>query len=225
MFKSMRYTLLGVELNPITQAAAEKLIKQWLDEQPNHPKIVFTPNPEIIVYAQSRVNYRTLLNRGDLNVADGIGLIWLSQKQLPERITGTDLLTTVIQEGKARQLKIGVVLKPTGLSVTHDLPGMITTYDRFSQTPDIIIVAVGFPEQENWVNDHRSELVGCRLIMTVGGGIDFVTGKQRRAPLLFRRLGLEWLWRLGRQPWRWRRIITATIVFPYLVLKQRWFHV
>lgn len=225
MFKSMRYTLLGVAIDSITQTDTFNLISQWLQEKPQQPKVVFTPNPEIIVYAQSRTDYLQLLNTADLNLPDGIGLVWFSQKHLPERITGTDILNKVIKESKQHHRTIGVVLRKTGLTQTQDLPDMMLTHDRFEQIPDVIIVALGFPEQEFWVKDHLRELSGCRLIMTVGGGIDFVTGKQRRAPLLFRRLGLEWLWRLLRQPWRWRRIVTATIIFPYLVLKQRWFHV
>lgn len=224
MFKLMRYTILGVEIDPITHGVAEDRIKHWLAEQPSQPKVLFTPNPEILTYAQSHPPYQAILNAGHLNVADGIGVVWLSNHGLPERITGADIVQTIIRTGRELQLSIGVVLKPTSLSGAKDLPGMITTYDRFQQVPAIILVTLGFPEQEQWIHDHMAELAGCRLVAAVGGGIDFFTGKQQRAPLLFRRFGLEWLWRWLLQPQRWRRILTATVVFPYLVLKQRFFH-
>lgn len=220
----MRYTMLGVEITASTQLQAEQLIQTWLGERPAQPKVIFTPNPEIIVYAQAHPDYQALLNTGDLNLPDGTGVVWLSQRQLPERITGSDLLSCLLAQAKHRHLTVGAVLKPTGLSSASDLPDMMVTHDQFATVPDIVVVALGFPEQERWVQQHLASLGGCRLVMTVGGGIDFLTGKQQRAPLLFRRLGLEWLWRWLHQPWRWRRIVTATIVFPYLVLKQRWFH-
>ena len=221
----MRYALLGIEMNPMTIPAVHQLVMNWLTDQPDQPKVIYTPNPEIIVYAQSHPEYAKILNVGDLNIADGTGVVRLSQGHLPERITGTDVLEFIVAQAKQLHLTIGAVLKPTGLSVRKDLPDMVTTHDRFPQIPDVVVVALGFPEQEQWVHDHLAELSGCRLIITVGGGIDFLTGKQHRAPLLFRRLGLEWLWRLIWQPWRWRRILTAIVIFPYLVLKQRWFHV
>lgn len=220
----MRLTMLGVEIDPITASIAEKRITQWLSEKPSQPKVVYTPNPEILVYAQRHPTYRALFNAGDLNVADGIGLVRLSRGQIPERITGSDLIPVILARAKQLQLQVGAVLKPTGLTTSAQLPDMIVTHDHFAQVPDVVFVALGFPEQEQWISDHLAELGGCRVVMAVGGGIDFITGQQWRAPLLFRRLGLEWLWRLARQPWRWRRIITATVIFPYLVLKQRWFH-
>ncbi|EKD78824.1 MAG: hypothetical protein ACD_41C00257G0009 [uncultured bacterium] len=220
----MSFALLGVRLSTQTITTTTQQIDRWLADHPKTPKIVYTPNPEILVYAYHHPDYLTILNQADLTLPDGIGVVWLSQGNIPERITGTDILKKIVEKSNNQDYSIGVVLRKTGLSQPSDLPGMIVTHDRFETVPDVVVVALGFPEQEQWVHDHLAALAGCRLVMTVGGGIDFLTGKQRRAPLLFRRLGLEWLWRLFHQPWRWRRIVTATIIFPYLVLKQRWFH-
>lgn len=73
--------------------------------------------------------------------------------------------------------------------------------------PAIVLVAFGAPQQELWIHNHRQVLAksGVRLAMAVGGSLDFLTGRVKRAPLGLRALGLEWLCRLVHQPWRWRR--------------------
>jgi N-acetylglucosaminyldiphosphoundecaprenol N-acetyl-beta-D-mannosaminyltransferase len=60
------------------------------------------------------------------------------------------------------------------------------------------------------------ELPSVRIAMGVGGTLDFLSGRIKRAPRVLRQLGLEWLWRLGVQPWRWSRILTATVRFTWV---------
>ncbi|HBB37725.1 MAG: N-acetylmannosaminyltransferase TagA [Candidatus Magasanikbacteria bacterium GW2011_GWD2_43_18] len=86
--------------------------------------------------------------------------------------------------------------------------------------PDILFVAFGHGKQEWWIDTFKSELPGVKILMGVGGTFDFLAGVIPRAPKLFRRIGIEWLWRLIHQPSRIKRIFTAVIVFPYLVLKS-----
>ncbi len=71
--------------------------------------------------------------------------------------------------------------------------------------PDILLVAYGHPQQDYWIRQHRDELPAA-VAMGVGGAFDFVAGVTVRAPVWMRRLGLEWLHRLVREPWRWRRM-------------------
>lgn len=87
--------------------------------------------------------------------------------------------------------------------------------------PDIIMVAFGAPWQEKWLVDNRDFLDknGVTLAMVVGGAIDFITGKRRRAPRQWQKLRLEWLWRLIQQPSRWRRQL-ALINFFFLAQKK-----
>ncbi len=84
--------------------------------------------------------------------------------------------------------------------------------------PDILFVAFGQIKQECWIAENLSKLPRVRIAMGVGGAFDFVAGRVSRAPQWMRSIGLEWLWRLLRQPWRLKRIITAVVVFPLLVL-------
>jgi N-acetylglucosaminyldiphosphoundecaprenol N-acetyl-beta-D-mannosaminyltransferase len=90
-----------------------------------------------------------------------------------------------------------------------------------SAKPDILFVALGHGKQERWIRDHLQRLPSVRIAMGVGGTFDFLSGEVWRAPTVFRRLHLEWLWRLILQPWRAPRIWDATVVFLWMVLKRR----
>lgn len=214
--------MLGVELNPITTTAAIETIQHWLTDRTAATRVVFTPNPEILVYAHQHPDFKAILNSADLNLPDGVGLHLLSGGGISQRVPGTDVVKQLVQTTP----QLGCVITTNGLSTRADvlqvLPNaeVITETGQFSQPHTLVLVGLGSPDQEDWIQKHRTTLSGCRVLMAVGGSIDHLTGKQVRAPLLFRRLGLEWLWRLLCQPRRWRRILTATIVFPFLLLTQ-----
>lgn len=86
------------------------------------------------------------------------------------------------------------------------------------EEPVMLLVALGHGKQERWIRDHLKELPSVRLAIGIGGALDFISGKVRRAPGLMRKVHLEWFWRLLRQPWRIFRILTALILFPLLVV-------
>jgi len=85
--------------------------------------------------------------------------------------------------------------------------------------PDILFIAFGAPKQELWLAEHLPNLK-VKVALTVGGSFDFYVGAQRPVPAILSRLGLEWLWRLANNPKRIKRILRATITFPYLVFKD-----
>lgn len=87
---------------------------------------------------------------------------------------------------------------------------------------DILFVAFGAPKQEEWIHEHLSD-IPFRIAMGVGGAFDFITGEVSRAPWLIRLIGLEWLYRLVKEPWRWKRQLSlltfiALVVEEYLTL-------
>lgn len=86
----------------------------------------------------------------------------------------------------------------------------------------ILFVAFGCPKQEKWIFSNLDKMPGLRLALTVGGSFDYLAGRKRRAPLLLRRLGLEWAWRLILEPARIMRILQATFVFLSAVIKWQW---
>ncbi|MEA2098429.1 MAG: WecB/TagA/CpsF family glycosyltransferase [Patescibacteria group bacterium] len=86
--------------------------------------------------------------------------------------------------------------------------------------PDIIFVAFGAPKQEEWICKNLKKMPSVKLAIGVGGSFDFISGKVKRAPLIFQKLWLEWLWRLILEPRRVGRIYNATVKFSWLVLKR-----
>lgn len=85
--------------------------------------------------------------------------------------------------------------------------------------PDILLVAYGAPWQEKWLWNNRS-MLNAKILMGVGGAFDYLTGKSMLPPIWVEQAGLEWLWRLVNEPWRWRRQINL-VKFVYLVLCER----
>ena len=87
--------------------------------------------------------------------------------------------------------------------------------------PHLLLAAFGAPEQDLWISEHLKKLPSVRVAMGVGGTFDFLAGKRRRAPKWMRSIGLEWFYRLLREPKRIKRIFNAVVVFPMLVLLHR----
>ncbi|EKD42901.1 MAG: hypothetical protein ACD_72C00537G0001 [uncultured bacterium] len=229
--------ILGVQIDAVTPRAAYERCQSWLLESSTitGPKVVFTPNPEIITYATKHPEFKSVLAQADLAIPDGIGVVWLARPKLPERVTGTDLMIELLALAEKANLGVGFVLRQQGLSNKTQLAAALKlrwpnlkyqiiyheetfALNESTQPLKLICVALGCPEQEQWCNAQRhGYLSSARVLLTVGGGVDFLTGQFLRAPSFFRKLGLEWLWRLFVQPQRWRRILTAIIIFPWYV--------
>jgi len=173
-----------------------------------------------------------------------------SGKSLPERVSGSDLMLDLIvlaaergskvfllggQSGVAREAaaklqsehpRLKIVGCESGGAVGREKDsGRLLLDDRVlagikSARPDILFVAFGHGKQEAWIDQNLAELPTVRVAMGIGGSFDFIAGRSRRAPKFMRRAGLEWFWRLVTEPWRWRRIWTAVVSFPYLVIKS-----
>ena len=90
-----------------------------------------------------------------------------------------------------------------------------------SAAPTVVLVGLGAPKQERWIDRHADAFPSVRIAIGVGGAFDMWAGSRRRAPRAFRSLGLEWLWRLALEPQRWPRIVRATVAFPVLALMDR----
>ncbi len=84
--------------------------------------------------------------------------------------------------------------------------------------PDMLFVALGHGKQERWIAENLQKLPSVKLAMGVGGAFDFFAARAKRAPQWMRTAGLEWLWRLIKEPKRYKRIVTAVIIFPFYCL-------
>ena len=224
-------SILGVRVDGVTMG--ETL--DWFEAAVagRQPRQVCTANPEFVMAAQRDPAFRAALNAADLVLPDGVGLLWAARRlggRLPERVAGSDLIFQLAERGARLGWRLFLLGAAEGVAArTAEVlqaraPGLVVggTFagnPRPEAAPDILLVAYGAPAQDLWIARHR-EALGVPVSMGVGGAFDFVAGTARRAPAWLRRMGLEWLHRLARQPWRVRRVATAVIAFPLAVLRQ-----
>ncbi len=212
---------------------------------PSHfARQVCTVNPEFIMEARRHPAFGRALAAAGLCTPDGVGVLWaarLAGVRLGERVTGSDGIYRLCERAAAQEWRVfflgaaaGVAARAAaelarlypGLRVAGAYGGSPAQADwpqirrhLAAARADLLFVAYGHPRQDIWIHQHREELP-VSVALGVGGAFDFVAGVTRRAPLWMQRLGLEWLYRLMRQPWRWRRMVTLPL-FALLVLVER----
>ena len=232
-------TLMGAPIHDVTMAETLALIAQWIDTGGVHQ--IATVNPEFLMKARHDPEFRATLQRAALCIPDGIGVLWATRlrgKKLRERVAGSDLVPLLSAEAAPHGWRIfylgaapGVAEKAAGILAAR-YPGLnvagcyagspapeedddIVARVCAAQT-DILLVAYGAPKQDLWL-DRNLARTGAAVGIGVGGSFDFIAGVSQRAPRWIQRLGLEWLYRLAREPWRWRRQL-ALPHFAWLVL-------
>ncbi len=206
---------------------------------------VVTVNTEFVMEARRNDAFRKVINSAALAVADGIGIVWATRMggtPAPERITGTDTLIALAQcctlqgyrlyllgaaPGVAEQAAASLRSAAPGLQIAGTYAGSPSfdaeegILERLREAnADVLCVAYGAPAQDFWIHRNLSRLP-VAVAMGVGGAFDFLSGRQRRAPRLIQRLGLEWLYRLYREPWRWRRMLAIPKFICIVLLKGR----
>lgn len=202
---------------------------------------IATLNNEILLKAKSDEEYRDILNGADIRIVDSMGIrvvSLLKGRQVADRITGADLATHILEFSRKKGLRVGVILKDNGFSSAEDvkktLKGLNLTIFQYNSNSgekeflrgnidlirniEVLLVGTGAPQQEQLIWNIKDELPDLRLAIGVGGTIDFWTGKKKRAPVVLRKIGLEWLWRLIIQPNRALRTWNATFVFLWKAL-------
>ena len=236
--------ILGTKIDNITLSQGLEKAESFLGDGKQH--YIVTPNPEIVLQAKRDGSYRAILNKADLSIPDGAGLIWASKalygrKCLKERIAGVDFMYEFLRnvEGSTPHIKVlllggrnGVAKKAVAnlkknfqnvkFYALEDIDN--ARKDFFINKiykPDCVFVGLGAPRQEKWIYDNISKYPTVKIAMGVGGSFDFLSGRVRRAPIVFRTIGMEWFWRLVIQPWRARRIFNAAIFFPLAVLREK----
>lgn len=220
--------ILGVRVHGISRALAVAWIDAWLAS--GSSAHVVTINPEIVMRARRDPTYGELLERTRLNVPDGAGIVAaarLRRRSMPQRVTGVDLVDGLA--GLAAVHGYRLLLAGAAPGVADDaaaelqrrhpallppktmvgVPGpdgdaeVRAVIEEFR--PHIVLAAYGAPAQEFWIDRNLRGLTPV-VGIGVGGTLDFLAGRIPRAPAPMRRLGLEWAFRLARQPWRWRRM-------------------
>jgi N-acetylglucosaminyldiphosphoundecaprenol N-acetyl-beta-D-mannosaminyltransferase len=201
-------------------------------------------SPEFVMIAQDDPEFMRVLRAADLCVADGVGLLFAARflgRRLPERVTGSDgtplIARRAAQEGwslfllgaapgVAEQAADRLIQANPGLRVVGTWAGSPAPEEEDdilarvnASGADILLVAYGAPRQDIWIARNRDRLK-VSVAIGVGGSLDFVAGVVPRAPRWMRRWALEWLYRLYKQPWRWRRMLRLPR-FVWAVLRYR----
>lgn len=201
---------------------------------------VATVNPEFVMRAQRDREFARVLESADLCLADGTGVVWAARRRgcsIDGPVAGTDLVEPLAamcarrgfklfllgaQPGVAAELASSLSAAYPTLAVAAHAGSPEASQDDESlkliseHRTDVLLVAYGAPAQEMWIDRVRGRL-GVAVAMGVGGAFDYLTGRVPRAPAWMRRAGLEWLFRLARQPWRLRRM-TVLPVYAIKVL-------
>jgi N-acetylglucosaminyldiphosphoundecaprenol N-acetyl-beta-D-mannosaminyltransferase len=196
--------------------------------------LVATVNPEFVMRAGSDREFARVLESADLCLADGSGVVWAARRQgctMRQPVTGVDLIPPLAAlcarrhfrlfllgaaPGVATELASRLRAGQPGLEVTAHSGSPDSASDAEtlaliqSHKPHVLLVAYGAPKQEMWI-DRMSDRLGVPVAIGVGGSFDYLTGRVPRAPAWMRRAGLEWLFRLVRQPWRLRRMAVLPV--------------
>lgn len=235
--KNKKTFILGVQISNEAKTEVLEKISEYLED--DKPRYIITPNPEIILEASDGdEEYFYILNKADIAIADGFGLkiaAWLRLKNV-RRITGADFVLDLFKMLEEKKKRVLILNWRKGLSKSEEISkeikrrfpkldlrvensdkvgAKIDLVELSKFRADFLFVNFGAPYQEKFIFHNLHKLKNLKCAMGVGGAFDFLTGKARRAPKILRVAGLEWLWRLVKQPARIKRIYKAVIVFPF----------
>lgn len=239
--------MLGVQIKKESKTDILEKIKKYL----LHPHGFFhivSLNPENMVIAQKDHVFKEVLNKAQIKLIDGVGVVLAGRilhRDLGKRTPGVDFMENLLHIASLGRLRVVLIggrgnlaetladcynrefseAKFLGLEGFKDIrkPKESESKKLFSivadYKPHFLFAAFGSPDQELWLWRNRRHFEGI-VCMGVGGGFDFPAGRVRRAPLLVRKLGFEWLYRLVLQPWRIKRQLRLPL-FLWLVFKEK----
>lgn len=235
----MRIDIMGIGIDSLDLSETISYIKECVA---NRKRLrVVTANPEMLYHAETDLKLKEIINSAGLVTADGIGVVWAARHlgtPIRERVTGIDLVEHLLPEADAGGWRVyflgskpGVAELAAGkiqqrysqikLQVHHgyfeseDEPKLLAEIRRYQ--PDLLLAGLGSPRQEYWLAQH-SDLATVSL--GVGGSFDALAGIVPRAPQLIRNLHVEWLYRLIKEPWRWKRQ-SVLPKFALKIIKQK----
>lgn len=228
----MRKEIMGVTFDDVTLEEAVAA-GEALAAGPGFSYVV-TPNPEIVAMARQTETYREILNGAGLVLPDGIGVVHAAKilgTPLKGRVPGIDFASALVERLARSGLRLfllgakpGVAeLAAANLKDAH--PGLIVcgTHDGYfredgpvveeirAAAADVVFVCLGAPKQELWMVEH-GPATGAHLMVGLGGSLDVFAGVVERAPEGFQKLGLEWLYRLVKEPKRIGRMAKLPLV-------------
>ena len=242
----MKSTIFGVEFDNLLPQQATDRAMSFLNN--DSTRLIFTPNPEMVMKARQDADFAAALAAADLVIPDGIGIVYASRltaNKIAQRVPGIELLLDIFDKikdtghsvyflggspGVAEIAANNMREKFPGLGVCGSHHGYFGDEDDDTMVAeinaakaDIVLVGLGFPRQEKWICRHKDR-IDAKILMGVGGSFDVLSGKVRRAPVFFQKIGMEWLYRLIRQPkriWRQRVLIKFALLVLYKKLTNK----
>ena len=247
---NQRIKLFGFELDAIGMSEAVEQIHAWVARGDKNCRFVVTPNVDHAVLYQQHAGLRQAYANASLVLADGMPVVAAARllgRPLPGRVAGSDLAPALFaasaQQGGLRVYLLGAgpgVAERAAANIRARWPAVevVGTYcpplgfehdpdenekilaQIAAANPDVLLVGLGAPKQELWVNAHRDRIEAAAALC-IGATIDFLAGEKRRAPRWMRQIGLEWLHRVASEPRRLLgRYAHDAWIFPKLVARE-----
>ncbi len=234
--------ILGCRVDAADRAEALARIVELANGQPGSQ--VVTLGVEMVMAARSDAEFRAVINAAAFNVCDTIGLLLASRLRggpLERRVTGVELVADLAdRSARCGDIRLyflgsrGDIAQRAAEALRRRYPGAVICGARDGFFPaetsatvaraiaasgaNVVCVGLGSPRQEMWLAQFAA-LTGCGVGIGVGGSFDVFAGVVRRAPRLVQRVGLEWAYRLVREPRRWRRQL-ALPRFAFAVARE-----
>ena len=242
-----RFSVLGVNLLSVARQQAVAMLEEIIRRREGRVRSVFIVNAHTLNLAAGDPSYRQVLNASDFVFPDGTGIRWAARLQgirVAENLVGTDFVPAFLHAAAGRGYSY-FLLGADRQTIASAAQYTRRTFAGWAQAgyhhgyladeattaaaivrinrarPDVLLVGMGNPLQENWVhrNRHRLRVPVC---IGVGGLYDYWAGNVSRAPKWLRRLGHEWLWRLYQQPGlKARRYLIGNPLFLARIVRQR----
>ncbi len=236
----MKTDIFGVLFDNYTiSEAIEKAIAS-LDN--NKPFVIATPNPEIVEVARKDNEYRNILNSSDIVTPDGIGIVYASKflrGNIKERAAGFDIVCGIIEELNKRDGSVFLFGSKPGVAedaannLKNKYPNLKIAGCRngyFKEdsdiieeiqnaSPDLLLVCLGAPKQEKWIFKNK-DILNAKILVGAGGTLDVLAGNVKRAPDIFIKLGMEWFYRLVKEPKRIGRMAKLPLFLLDVIVKK-----
>lgn len=235
-------SILGIPVDRITMDEALNRIDAMIAS--GKPHFVATADASMIVDGVQSSEFGDLLRSAAMVTPDSAGVLWAAARlgaSLPEKVSGVDLVDRLCARSAERGYRIYFLGAAPGvaeeaarlLRIKHSGCQIVGTHDGFFAKnqdaavaadvaitdPDILFVAMGIPRQELFIRDTMT-VIGARVAMGVGGSFDVYSGRVKRAPVIFQRMRMEWMWRLMSNPRKWRKTLKLPI-FYMMVRRSR----
>lgn len=223
--------ILGVYIDKVTVDSAANRILEWIGQPQSCARAVYTPNSEILMMAYRDEGLRAALNRADMRTADGVGVVYAAKivkNPLKGRAAGYDVACSLLDKlgkkggsvylfgakpGVAEAAAKTMQSRYPGLQIAGCADGYFDAEkeqkiiaDINDKQPDVLLACLGAPKQELWIDQNRDKL-SAKVCMGLGGSLDVFAGNVKRAPAAFQKLGLEWFYRLCKEPKRIGRMM------------------